>query len=194
MNASHRAASRLDARTACRSRASTRVRGAKQKAPASTAGALPEMDRWCGYPVNLGAAVTAAAAVGVTVGAAAVVGGAAGVTGAAGQSSLSLVSLGLPGPLSSPPAPRPFDPVWQFECTSPLASGSGLGVAAATDAPPAEAANAATATRLTNAFFIGSPLSHSRIGLVVLLAEVTAQEGSSVTGREAGTAIPAWSC
>jgi hypothetical protein len=100
------------------------------------------------YPVTLGAAVTGTGADGAAAGP----GGAGGVTGAATQGP-------SPWPCSlsrsSPPAPRPFDPVWQFECRSPLASGSGPGAAPATE--PADAANAATATRLTTAFFIRSP-------------------------------------
>jgi hypothetical protein len=81
------------------------------------------------YPVNLAAAVTGtAAAHGAAAGPGGPggPGGAGGVTGAATQSSLSLVSFGLAGPLSSPPAPRPLDPVWQFECRSDLKDGHPL--------------------------------------------------------------------
>ena len=143
------------------------------------------------YPVSVGTPRTAAAGAAADGAAAddAAAGpggpdGPGGVTGAAAQRSSSLVSLGLPGPSSSPPAPRNLDPVWQFECTSPLASGSGLGVAPATEIQPAEAVNAAAATRVTNVFFIRSP---SRIGLFVLLTQRTVRKPPSVTGREEGT-------
>src|SRR5262249_16597750 len=123
------------------------------------------------YPVTRGTAWTAAAgaaapgraalgraALGAPPGAPGAPGCPGGVTGAAAH-PLSLVSFGLPGPASSPPAPRPWDPVWQFECTSPLASGSGDGVADATETQPTGTANAAAATRLTIAFSHVHPLS-----------------------------------
>jgi hypothetical protein len=84
--------------------------------------------------------------------------GPGGVTGAAAQ-PLSLVSFGLPGPPSSPPAPRILDPVWQFECKSPLASGSGEGVAEAAVTQPTGIANEAAATTLTSIFFMSLPNS-----------------------------------
>src|SRR5262249_17763223 len=83
-------------------------------------------------------------------------GGPGGVNGVAAQPA-SPVSFGFPGPPSSPPAPRPFDPVWQLECRSPLASGSGVGVAEAALTHPTGIANEAAATTLTSIFFITLP-------------------------------------
>jgi hypothetical protein len=123
-------------------------RTSKVEGPPPFGGGPSAMTRLERYPVTLGAAVTGTGADGAAAGP----GGAGGVTGAATQGP-------SPWPCSlsrsSPPAPRPFDPVWQFDCRSPLASGSGPGAAPATE--PADAANAATATRLTTAFFIRSP-------------------------------------
>jgi hypothetical protein len=47
-----------------------------------------------------------------------------------------------------------LDPVWQFECTSPFASGSGAGLAEAAVTQPTGIANDPAATKLTSNFFI----------------------------------------
>src|SRR5215210_4028296 len=102
-----------------------------------------------------GRAALGAAPGGATLGAPGTTGCSGGVTGASAHAASSLVSFGLPGPASSPPAPRNLDPVWQFECTSPLASGSGDGVAEAAVIQPIGAASVAANKRLTSAFLIG---------------------------------------
>src|SRR5215210_7487032 len=129
------------------------VRGAPWTGAAAaagvTAGALT------GAGAAPGRAALGAAPGGTTLGAPGTTGCSGGVTGASAHAASSLVSFGLPGPASSPPAPRNLDPVWQFECTSPLASGSGDGVAEAAVTQPIGAASVAANTRLTSAFLIG---------------------------------------
>src|SRR5215210_3064316 len=129
------------------------VRGAPWTGAAAaagvTAGALT------GAGAAPGRAALGAAPGGTTLGAPGTTGCSGGVTGASAHAASSLVSFGLPGPASSPPAPRNLDPVWQFECTSPLASGSGDGVAEAAVIQPIGAASVAANKRLTSAFLIG---------------------------------------
>src|SRR5262249_52418365 len=132
------------------------------------------------------------AALGATPGAPGTTGCPGGVTGAAAH-PLSLVSFGLPGPASSPPAPRPWDPVWQFECTSPLASGSGDGVADATDTQPTGTANAAAATRLTIAFLTCFPYPRaclSRLSVVGSINLVHDRRNAQRTEHHLNRVIP----